>query len=117
MCKIIIALVAIVSLVIGSIIIYIRNESSISTIENCKVIDLQQQQLIHGSGNTMSTEIRYLVITEKETFVCENSYLNGKFNNSDIYWRLKKDSTYTFKVAGIGKSIVTDYRNILEVSK
>jgi hypothetical protein len=107
----------VVVLLIGSLIVSVWNQLNISTVENCKVMDLQQQQLIEGSDGNMRTEIRYLVITDKETFVCENSLLNGKFNNSDIYWHLKKDSTYTFKVAGIGKSIITEYRNILEVVK
>ena len=107
----------VVVLLIGSIIVSVWNQSNVSTVENCKVMDLQQQQLIKGSDGNMSTEIRYLVITDKETFVCESSLLNGKFNNSDIYWCLKKDSTYTFKVAGVGKSIITEYRNILEVVK
>ena len=107
----------VVVLLIGSIIVSVWNQSNVSTVENCKVMDLQQQQLIKGSDGNMSTEIRYLVITDKETFICESSLLNGKFNNSDIYWRLKKDSTYTFKVAGVGKSMITEYRNILEVVK
>lgn len=107
----------VVVLLIVSIIISVWNQSNVSTVENCKVMDLQQQQLIKGSNGNMSTEIRYLVITDKETFVCESSLLNGKFNNSDIYWHLKKDSTYTFKVAGVGKSMITEYRNILEVVK
>lgn len=107
----------VVVLLIGSLIVSVWNQSNVSTVENCKVIDLQQQQLIKGSDGNMSTEIRYLVITDKETFVCESSLLNGKFNNSDIYWHLKKDSTYTFKVAGVGKSMITEYRNILEVVK
>ncbi len=107
----------VVVLLIGSLIVSVWNQSNVSTVENCKVMDLQQQQLIKGSDGNMSTEIRYLVITDKETFVCESSLLNGKFNNSDIYWHLKKDSVYTFKVAGVGKSIITEYRNILEVVK
>ncbi len=107
----------VVVLLIGSIIVSVWNQSNVSTVENCKVMDLQQQQLIKGSDGNMSTEIRYLVITDKETFVCESSLLNGKFNNSDIYWHLKKDSIYTFKVAGVGKSMITEYRNILEVVK
>ena len=115
MYKLIIGLVIV--LLVGSVIVSVSNQSSVSTIENCKVMDLQQQQLIKGTDGNMSTEIRYLVITDKETFVCENSLLNGKFNNSDIYWRLKKDSTYTFKVAGVGKSMLTEYRNILDVVK
>ena len=107
----------VVVLLIGSIIVSVWNQSNVSTVENCKVMDLQQQQLIKGSDGNMSTEIRYLVITDKETFVCESSLLNRKFNNSDIYWHLKKDSIYTFKVAGVGKSMITEYRNILEVVK
>lgn len=91
------------------------SQSNIEVVKDCKVLELQQQQLIEGTDGNMSTRIRYLVITDKETFICENSLLNGKFNNSDIFWRLKKDSIYTFKVAGVGKSFVTEYRNILEV--
>jgi hypothetical protein len=87
------------------------------TVHNCKVMNLQQQQLINGSKDNISTEIRYLVITDKETFICENSLLNGKFNNSDIFWRLKEGDTYNLKVCGVGKSIIFDYRNILEAQK
>lgn len=105
----------IVLVIITSVYLTIKNQSKVDIVQNCKVMDLQQQQLINGSGNDMKTVIRYLVITDKETFVCETSLLNGKFNNSDIFWRLKKDSVYTFRVAGIGKSILYDYRNILEV--
>lgn len=113
MFKIIPAIIVIA--IIGSIYLTVQNQSKVDIVQSCKVMDLQQQQLINGTGNNMKTEIRYLVITDKETFVCESSLLNGKFNNSDIFWRLKKDSTYTFRVAGIGKSILYDYRNILEV--
>jgi hypothetical protein len=89
----------------------------VETAENNKVIELQQQQLITGSKDNMTTSIRYLVITDKETFICETSVINGKFDNSNIFFHLKKDSTYTFKVEGYGKSMFYDYRNILEIVK
>ena len=107
----------IIVLIIGVLVVSFFNQTTIDTVQNCKVIELQQQQLITGTDGDMRTEIRYLVITDKETFVCESSLLNGKFNNSDIFWHLKKDSTYTFTVAGLSKSIITDYRNILEIIK
>ncbi len=110
--KIIIGLI--LTLLTGVVTFSVWNQLNVSTVENCKILELQQQSLIKGSDGNISTEIRYLVITDRETFICENSLINGKFNNSDIYWHLKKDSTYTFKVAGIGKSIITDYRNILD---
>lgn len=108
--KIIVVLIILISL---SFSIY--NQTQVNIVNNCKVIELQQQQLIKSNDGNMSTKIRYLVITDKETFICENSLLNGKFNNSDIFWYLKKDSIYNFKVAGIGKTFITDYRNILKV--
>ena len=61
------------------------------------------------------TRYRYLVITDKETFRCESSLLNGKFNNSDVFYRLKENYIYDFKVCGVGKTFATDYRNILQV--
>lgn len=110
-------IVLIAAIFISAIAIYVLDECKVSTVDNCKVIELQQQQIISGNSSNVNTKIRYLIVTDKETFVCQNSLLNGKFNNSDIYWHLKKDSTYTFKVAGIGKSVMTEYRNILEVIK
>jgi hypothetical protein len=82
----------------------------------CTVTKLTEQQLVKGSAENMKTEIRYLVITDKETFICENNLFMGKFNNSDIFYHLKEGQTYTFKVSGYGKSFFFDYRNILEIN-
>lgn len=109
-----IGFVLVISLFVGYLVTGIVNDMTVNTVYNCKVIELQQQQLISGSQNNISTQIRYLIVTDKETFVCESSIINGKFNSSDIFWCLKKDSVYTFKVAGFGKSFITDYRNILD---
>lgn len=102
-------------IIVGAISIGIYNDTKISIVKDCKVIELQQQQLITGGKDNMRTEIRYLVITDKETFICESSMLNGKFDNSNIFWNLKKDKTYTFKICGVGKGFLFDYRNVLEV--
>lgn len=110
--KVIISVIVIV--IVTIIYLNYQDQNTIATVNSCKVMELQQQQLITGTGTIMKTEIRYLVITDKETFICTNSLYNGKFNNSDIFWRLKKNSTYTFTVAGKGKSALYDYRNILE---
>ena len=104
-------------IIVGLILIGVYNDTKISIVKDCKVIELQQQQLITGGKDNVRTEIRYLVITDRETFICENSLLNGKFDNSNIFWHLKKDSTYTFKVCGVGKGFLFDYKNILEVVK
>lgn len=101
--------------IVSAIILNLVNDSQVETINTCKVIKLQQQNLVSGTDGDISTKVRYLVATDKETFICETSMVNGKYNNSDIFLRLKQDSTYTFKVCGFGKSMVTDYRNIIEV--
>jgi hypothetical protein len=91
------------------------DESKISTIQNVKVKLLREQQIIKGNEGNLDTEIRYLIITDKETFICKNSFINGKYNNSDVFFNLKVDSIYTLKVCGIGKTFFTDYRNVLGV--
>lgn len=101
--------------IVGILIVNVGNDSKTETVQKCKVEKLVQQQIISGDKDNLSTDIRYLVVTDKETFICESSMLNGKFNNSDIFWHLKEGETYNFKVCGMGKSMVTDYRNILEV--
>ena len=106
----------IILFIISAISVTIYNESKIGFVKSCKILELQQQQKISGSGKNISTEIRYLVVSDKETFICESSLLNGKFDNSNIFFHLKKDSIYNFKVCGSGKSFIFDYRNILEVS-
>lgn len=77
------AFVAIV--IISKIAIAYVNQTTLAEVRDCKVITLQNQQLIKGSGSSMKTEIRYLVITDKETFVCESSVFNSKFDNSNIF--------------------------------
>jgi hypothetical protein len=102
-------------IIIAGFLCNVYNNTKVEVVSNCKIIELQQQNIIHGTDKNISTEIRYLVVTDKETFICESSIFNGKFNNSDIFFRLKKDSTYNFEVCGIGKSWISDYRNILSV--
>jgi hypothetical protein len=73
------------------------------------VIRLEKLPIISGS----TTKYRYIVVCQREIFICENSIVNLKFNNSDIFFHLQEGEEYTFEVCGIGKTIMTDYRNIL----
>ena len=110
-------IVVVLLIIITSVSINVFNDRLVEDVENYKIIDLQQHQIVSGMDGDIRTEMRYLVVTDKETFICENSILNGKFNNSDIFFRLKKDSIYNFKVVGFGKGFFTDYRNIIEIKK
>lgn len=90
-----------------------QSQKNIELIQ-CKVERLEQQNKVKGSSSSIKTEIRYLVITNKETFIIEDSFWNDKYNNSDIFFRLEVGKSYQFKVCGEKKSGVYDYRNILE---
>ena len=107
---------SLIALFLFTVLFHVYSETRVESINDCKVIRLVDQTLV-GGKESIKTSIRYMVVTDKETFLCESSILNGKFNNSDIFWRLKQDSTYNFKVSGIGKTFFTDYRNIISVSK
>lgn len=111
--KLIVSVIALVVLfIIGSIV----NNTHTKEYKDVKVIKLEQQSLLRGSKNSMHTEIRYLVITNKGTFICESNAWENKFNNSDIFYRLVEGKTYSkFKVTGFGKGLFYDYQNIVDV--
>jgi hypothetical protein len=89
------------------------NSTNTTVYNNVKIIDKQQQMIVKET----TTEYRYLVITDKGTFICESNIFQGKFNNSDIFWRIQKDSTYSnVTVSGIGKSFLFDYQNIININ-
>jgi hypothetical protein len=80
-----------------------------------KVIKLVEHLEINRNKGNKATNYRYMVVCEKETYIVESNIFQGKFNNSDIFYRIQEGKTYRFKVSGIGKSFATDYRNIIEV--
>lgn len=83
---------------------------------NVTVNKLVAQNLISGSADDLSTEIRYLVVTNRGTFICESSLLSDKFNNSEIFYNLKEGATYKkFVTIGLGKSFFSDYKNLIFV--
>jgi hypothetical protein len=96
---------------------YVVYDEFVITKVDATVIDLQQQQILSGSKSSVKTNYRYIVITNKETFIVENSLINGKFDNSNIFFNLEKGKSYSFELAGFGKGFFTDYKNILSVKK
>lgn len=106
--------------IIGVVLLVIANmadSNKISVYNSVKVLDKQQQQIIKGSDGSISTEIRYLVITDKGTFICKSNLFKGKFNNSDIFWHIQKDSIYSeLKASGFGKGLLFDYPNIISIN-
>jgi hypothetical protein len=59
---------------------------------------------------------KYLIYTESNrVFENTDSALYGKFNSSNIYARLEAGNCYRVKTAGIRFSLVSSYRNIIEI--
>ncbi|MEO6305569.1 MAG: hypothetical protein ABIP51_20565 [Bacteroidia bacterium] len=108
---------AIAAILILSLFVSAVDASRTEIIDNYRVIDVQKEQIISGTQNNVSTEYRYIVVTDKETFICKIAPLNKKFNETDIFYRLVKGNSYSFEVAGFGKTLFTDYRNIIEIIK
>jgi hypothetical protein len=77
-----------------------------------KIIKKEAQMMVEKKR----TYYRYLIITDKETFVVEKSIIQGSFNTSDIFYHIQEGQNYTLTVQGVGKSLFTDYKNIIGVS-
>jgi len=106
---------SIIGLVVFALGLKLYDACQSMTVHCATVKELKEQQKIRGTGEKLSTEIRFIIITDKGTFTSEDAIMKWKFNNSDIFYNLKKDSSYNFVVAGIGKGLLTDYQNIISV--
>lgn len=64
-----------------------------------------------------SNDCKYLIFTDEGTFENTDTLLQGKFDSSDVYGRIKVGETYTFEVAGFRQGFLSMYPNILSVSE
>jgi hypothetical protein len=62
---------------------------------SCTIRNKQVQTRMTGAGGDITTEYRYLVKTDKELFVIENSLINGAYNNSELFMSLDTGKQYT----------------------
>jgi hypothetical protein len=108
MTKSIIFLVA--AIIIGGIAFEISSYGNVNTIE-AKVEG--KERITESVGNNI--ESYYLVYTDKGTFKLEDDMFRGNFYSSDVYGKLKQDSTYKFKTAGYRIGFMSSYPNIIEV--
>jgi hypothetical protein len=58
-------------------------------------------------------EVGYMVFTNGETMVNQDSWLFFKFNSSDLYGRMNAGQVCTFRVNGWRMPLFSWYRNIL----
>jgi len=99
-----------VAIIIGGIAFNISAYNNVETI-TAKVEG--KERITEKSGDNI--ESFYLVYTDKGTFKLEDDLFRGNFYSSDVYGKLRQDSTYTFKTAGYRIGFMSLYPNIIEV--
>ena len=72
-----------------------------------------KERITEQAGQTITSF--YVVYTDKGTFKLEDDIFRGNFYSSDVYGKLKEDSTYTFKTTGYRIGWMSQYPNIVEV--
>jgi hypothetical protein len=60
-----------------------------------------------------SNKDKYLIFTDKGVFENTDSWIELKFNSSDLYGKLEKGKTYDFRVYGWRIPLLSKYRNIV----
>lgn len=71
------------------------------------------QQVITSQNKIISTTPRYLVTTDKGTYLCQDSYLCSSFGADFKFYHLQKGVTYRFHLAGVGPGFFTDHKIII----
>lgn len=97
-------------IIVGAIAFQISAYNNVETL-TAKVEG--KERVTQKSGDNF--ESFYLVYTDKGTFKLEDDLFRGNFRSSDVYGRLRQDSTYTFKTAGYRIGLLSSYPNIIEV--
>jgi len=103
-------IILVVVFIVGIIAFDISSYNHIETI-TAKVEG--KERITEQNGKTIDSY--YLVYTDKGTLKLEDDLFRGNFYSSDVYGKLRQDSTYTFKTAGYRIGYMSSYPNIIEV--
>ena len=103
-------IVLVLLIIVGGIGFGIMSYGHTETI-TAKVED--KERITQKSGDNI--ESFYLVYTDKGTLKLEDDLFRGNFYSSDVYGKLRQDSTYTFKTSGYRIGFASSYPNIIEV--
>lgn len=74
-----------------------------------------KERITDKDGDAVTS--KYMIFTEEEVFENTDAPIMFKFNSSDLYNKLKVDSTYNVKVYGFRIPFLSQYRNIIKIDK
>ncbi len=60
---------------------------------------------------------KYLIFTDKGVFENTDSWIELKFNSSDLYGKLERGKSYNLRVYGWRISFLSKYRNIIRAKE
>ena len=100
----------VVLIIIGSIVFNIFSYVKVDTVR-AKVEG--KERITEKEGDNINSF--YLIYTDKGTLKLEDDLLRGNFYSSDVYGKIKQDSTYTFKTSGYRNGFLSSYPNVIEV--
>ncbi len=100
----------IVSLIVAAIYFDIKAYNHVET----HVVKVEGKERITKQYRK-TIESFYVVYTDKGTFKLEDDMLRGNYYSSDVYGKIKQDSTYTIKTSGYRIGWASEYPNIIEV--
>jgi len=83
--------------------------------ETITITVTDKERVVTGKGDDISS--KYLIYTDKGTFENTDTFIKFKFNSSDLYGKLKKDSTYTVETYGFRVPFLSMYKNIVKIVK
>jgi len=107
----------IIVLIIIAVLVAIGGQFAGNAKEELVVITVTDKERITERSSNNSTDSKYLVYTDGETFENTDNLIQSKWNSSDLQGMLRKDSTYTVRVIGIRIPAMSMYRNIIEIIK
>jgi len=81
------------------------------------IVKVSGKERVTKAENDGEITSKYLIFSDDETFECTDEIIYLKFNSSDFYGHIYKDSTYKFTVVGWRIPIFSTYRNIIKIEK
>jgi hypothetical protein len=103
---IITAVVLVIAIFTFNIVSYFHTETFTTKVTS-------KERITKKSGDNI--ESFYLVYTDIGTLKLEDDVLRGNWESSDVYGKLKNDSSYTFTTTGYRFGLFSMYPNIIGV--
>jgi len=104
---IVVAVLVVTSIIIFDIVSYIHTSTTTAKVTG--------KERIVETDNEGRVESFYLIYTDKGTIKLEDDVLRGNWESSDVYGKLKNDSSYTFTTTGYRFGLFSIYPNIIWV--